>query len=60
MHQGKIDVEDSYLDVIAEMEATIEQYRKEIQRLEKKRNTLLKMNRELKEELTDWIDIFLL
>lgn len=60
MQQGKIDVEDSYLDVIAEMEATIEQYRKEIQRLEKKRNTLLKMNRELKEELTDWIDIFLL
>ncbi len=54
-----MDVEDSYLDVIAEMEATIEQYRKEIQRLEEKRNTLLKMNRELKEEFKDWIDILL-
>jgi uncharacterized small protein (DUF1192 family) len=43
---------------IAEMEATIVQYREEIERLRKKRNVLLKINRMLKEELKDLIDVF--
>jgi uncharacterized small protein (DUF1192 family) len=49
---------ESLLSGIAEMEATIVQYREEIERLRKKRNVLLKINRMLKEELKDLIDVF--
>lgn len=51
---------ETLLSGIAEMEATIEQYREEINRLRKKRDVLLKINRMLKEELKDLIDVFTL